>query len=414
MYFIVDYIYRGQKKKETINANDRRDASKKIKRSYKGAIVTKVAQTSAPIEESFQNFQKNVNKLLKSKISIDEKIGIVRQIAVMTDAGIPIHDVIDDIVLHSINPTVKDIFGAVSNDLNAGKSMYEALEPHKDQLGHITMVMTQLGESTGNFPEAYFKLSDIMENMRDNKSKFMKAIRYPITTLIALAIAFTVVIMQVVPKFRKIFSQLGADLPLATKFLLNAESFLSHYGLYLLIGIFGGISFFIYTYKHNRDFKYQVDKVLAHPKFYLIGKVVYLSSMYSYTLVFSSLIKAGIPVSEALNIALGVVDNLYIKKKLESISINIGVGVSLSEAFEESGMFDNMMLQMIRAGESSGELDKMLEKIRDYYDMNFQNLVDNLSAYIEPIMIALIAGLVLLLALGIFMPMWDLGKAAKG
>jgi len=414
MYFLVDYIYRGQKRKETINANDRRDASKKVKRTYKGAIVTKVAQTSAPIEESFQNFQKNINKMLKSKIKIDEKIAIIRQIAVMTDAGIPIHDVIDDIILHSVNPTVKEVFGSVSNDLNAGKSMYDALFPYKEQLGHIVMVMTRLGETTGNFPEAYFQLADILENMRDNKAKFMKAIRYPITTLIALAIAFTVVIMQVVPKFRKIFENLGADLPIATKFLLNAESFLSHYGLYLLVAIIGGISFFVYTYRKNMDFKFQVDKVLAHPKFYLIGKVVYLSNMYSYTLVFSSLIKAGIPVSEALTIALGVVDNLYIRKKLESISTNIGVGVNLSDAFKESGMFEDMLLQMIRAGESSGELDKMLMKIRDYFNMNFQHLIDNLSAYIEPIMIAMIAGLVLLLALGIFMPMWDLGKAAKG
>ncbi len=414
MYFKVNYIFRGQKREDIVEASDRFDASRKIKREYKGAVVTKITQTAAPVEETFKEFTKSLNKLVKSKISIDEKIAITRQIAVMTDAGIGIHDVIDDIVLHSVNPAVKEVFGAVSNDLNAGKSMYDALLPHKEQMGHVVMAMTKLGETTGNFPEAYFKLAEILENMRDNKAKFKKAMRYPITVLVALAIAFTVVIMQVVPKFRKIFSQLGADLPLATKFLLNAESFLRNYGGWIILGIVVGLGAFIYTYKNNMEFRYKVDKILAHPKFYLIGKVVYLSNMYSYTLVLGSLIKAGIPVSEALNISIGVVDNLYIKKKLESININIGRGVNLSDALEQTGLFESMLLQMIRAGEASGELDKMLAKVTDYFNMNFQHLIDNLSAYIEPIMIAMIAGLVLLLALGIFMPMWDLGRAAKG
>jgi len=153
---------------------------------------------------------------------------------------------------------------------------------------------------------------------------------------------------------------------------------------------------------------------LANPKFYLIGKLVYLSNVYKYTLVFGSLIKAGIPVSDALNTAIGVVDNLYIKKELESINTNIGRGVSLSESFEQTNLFENMTIQMVKAGENSGQLDQMLAKVTQYYNMKFQNLIDNLSAYIEPIMIAMIAGLVLLLALGIFMPMWDLGRAARG
>ena len=136
--------------------------------------------------------------------------------------------------------------------------------------------------------------------------------------------------------------------------------------------------------------------------------------MYNFTLVLGTLIKSGIPVSEALNTALGVIDNSYLKKQLETINVNIGRGVGLSEAVEQTGLFDNMSIQMIRAGESSGQLDQMLDKVSNYYNMKFQNIIDNLSAYIEPIMIALIAGLVLLLALGIFMPMWDLGKAAKG
>jgi len=413
MYFKVNYLYRGSKNSSVVKADNKVEASSLVKREKGSIVVINIQPTSAPVEETFTSISKNFNSIFKQKMNIDEKISNIRQIAVMTDAGIPINDVLEDIVSSSKNPATKEIFSSITNDINSGKSMSQAIEPYKNEMGHIVTAMTRLGETTGNFPEAYHKLADILENIRDNKAKFKKAIRYPITVLVAITIAFIIVITQVVPKFREIFAELGADLPYATKFLLATESAFRNYGLYI-------IAFFIilfllirYFYKNNDDFRYKADKILASPKFYLIGKVVYLSNMYNYTLVFGELIKAGIPVSEALNTAVGVVDNRYIRKQLEGINVNIGRGVGLSEAFEQTGLFDNMTIQMIRAGEDSGQLDKMLDKVTGYYDMKFQSLIDNLSAYIEPIMLALIAGLVLLLALGIFLPMWDLGKAAQ-
>ena len=169
----------------------------------------------------------------------------------------------------------------------------------------------------------------------------------------------------------------------------------------------------LYYYKNDKDFKYKVDKILVHPKFYLIHKVIFFSSMHQYTLVFGELVKSGIPVSEALDTAVGMVTNAYIKEKLLTVNANISRGISLSDAFEQTELFENMLLQMIRAGEQGGQLDAMLGKVTDYYDARFQDLIDNLAAYIEPIMLFFIAGLVLLMALGIFMPMWDLGKAVK-
>jgi general secretion pathway protein F len=135
--------------------------------------------------------------------------------------------------------------------------------------------------------------------------------------------------------------------------------------------------------------------------------------MHKYNLVFGELVKSGIPVSEALVTAVGMVDNLAIKEKLLTVNANIGRGMNLTEAFELTGLYQNMLLQMIRAGESGGQLDTMLEKVTQYYEMEFQNLIDNLAVYIEPILLFFIAGLVLLMALGIFMPMWDLGKAVN-
>jgi len=414
MYFKVDYIFRGKKSSSVVEANNKFEASSILKRDMGNIIVTNTQATSEPVDKVFENFSKSIASTFSQKMSEDEKISNIRQIAVMTDAGIPINDVLEDIVESTKNPATKSIFSSIANDINAGKNMSAALEPYKETLGHIVMAMTRLGETTGNFPEAYHKLADILENIRDNKAKFKKAMRYPITVVIALILAFVAVVTMVVPKFREIFAELGANLPMATKFLLATESFFRNYGPYIIIFIIVFIFLFRHFYKTSDDFRYKVDRVLANPKFYLIGKAVYLSNIYNYTLVFGELIKAGIPVSDALNTAVGVVDNKYLRKQLEAININIGRGIGLSEAFEQTGLFENMSIQMIKAGESSGQLDKMLDKVSGYYDMKFQSLIDNLSAYIEPIMIAMIAGLVLLLALGIFMPMWDLGKVAKG
>ena len=198
-----------------------------------------------------------------------------------------------------------------------------------------------------------------------------------------------------------------------TKILLTLEWALSNYGIFILAGLIGIVVAIKYFYKNNRDFKMAMDKMMIHPKFYLINKAIFLSTMHKYNLVFGELVKSGIPVSEALDTAVGMVDNLAIKEQLLSVNANIGRGMSLAESFEITGLYENMLLQMIKAGEAGGQLDAMLEKVTQYYDMQFQDLIDNLSAYIEPILLFFIAGLVLLMALGIFMPMWDLGKAVK-
>jgi general secretion pathway protein F len=287
------------------------------------------------------------------------------------------------------------------------------MEPYTEEFGHVALAMTNLGERTGNISESYHKLADILENLRDNQAKFKKAIRGPLITLTAMAIAFTILIMVVVPKFKDIFSKFKTDLPIPTQILLKLEWSFSNYGPLILL-IFAGLIFLVkFMYKNNKDFKYRMDKMMIHPRFYLINKAIFLSTMHKYNLVFGELVKSGIPVSEALDTAVGMVDNMAIKEQLLTVNANIGRGMSLAESFQITGLYENMLLQMIKAGESGGQLDAMLDKVTDYYNMEFQDLIDNLSAYIEPVMMFFIAGLVLLMALGIFMPMWDLGRAVS-
>ena len=413
-YFNVTVMDKGQKRQELIKADNKMTAIKLIKNKFPTDMVIRAVETSAPLEDSIAELFSGISKTFKSKIPINDKISTIRQIAVMTDAGISITDTLEDVANNTDNKQLKDIYFKIFNDINAGNSMSDAMEPYTEEVGHVALAMTNLGERTGTISESYHKLADILENLRNNTMKFKKAIRTPMITLAAMAIAFTILIMVVVPKFKEIFDKFKTELPLPTQILLKLEWAFSNYGLLILLILIGLIVAIKYFYKNNRDFKYKMDKMMIHPKFYLINKAIFLSTMHKYNLVFGELVKSGIPVSEALVTAVGMVDNLAIKEKLLTVNANIGRGMNLTEAFELTGLYQNMLLQMIRAGETGGQLDSMLEKVTQYYEMEFQDLIDNLTVYIEPIMLFFIAGLVLLMALGIFMPMWDLGKAVNG
>jgi len=412
-YFNVTVMDKGKKRQELIKADNKVIAINLVKKKFPTNMIMRAVETSAPLEDSIAGLFSGLTNTFKQKIPINDKISTIRQIAVMTDAGIAITDTLEDVSDNTENKQLKEIYLKMNADINAGNSMADAMEPYTEEFGHVALAMTNLGERTGNISESYHKLADILENIRNNTAKFKKAIRTPMITLAAMAIAFTILIIVVVPKFKDIFSKFKTELPIPTQILLKLEWALSNYGL-LIVAVFFAMIFAIkYFYKNNRDFKYRMDKLMIHPKFYLINKAIFLSTMHKYNLVFGELVKAGIPVSEALDTAVGMVDNLAIKEQLLSVNANIGRGMNLAEAFELTGLYQNMLLQMIKAGEAGGQLDAMLDKVTQYYDMEFQDLIDNLSAYIEPIMLFFIAGLVLLMALGIFMPMWDLGKAVK-
>jgi general secretion pathway protein F len=412
-YFNVTILSKGKKRIELVKANNKIQAMRIAKQTNPNQGVQKAVEVSAPTGAQLDELFKGIKKSFEPKIQLNNKISAIRQIAVMTDAGISIHDAITEVALNTENPKLKQIYQNMGNDINSGKSIADSIEPYKEEFGHVAIAMTNLGEKTGNISGSYHKLADILESIRDNVKKFKKAIRTPLITFAAMGVAFTILIMVVVPKFKEMFERFNSDLPVPTQVLLFLEHILNNYGLYILGGLIILVYGLLHYYKSDKEFKYKVDKILVHPKFYLIHKVIFFSSMHQYTLVFGELVKSGIPVSEALDTAVGMVTNSYIKEKLLTVNANISRGISLSDAFEQTELFENMLLQMIRAGEQGGQLDAMLEKVTDYYDARFQDLIDNLAAYIEPIMLFFIAGLVLLMALGIFMPMWDLGKAVK-
>ncbi len=411
-YYEVNYIQKRQRGSEIIKAMSRRDAILIAKAKIPNGTVLKAYEISAPLENRIEDLKESFfGAMSKKKIKVESLISAIRQLAVMTNAGISIHDSIREVTKSTVDKDLKAIFEQVDEDLNAGKSFTESMMPYKFQVGDVTIAMIELGENTGNMSESLTKLAEVLEEMMENAKKLKSAMRYPITVIVAIAIAFTILMMYVVPKFKEIFEKLGADLPVPTKILLFLEHALNTYGLYILLTIIGIVVYHKYLYKTNDEYKRQIDRYIL--KVYLIGNVIFFASMSRFMLIFTELVRAGIPIAEALDTAVITIDNEEIKDKLASVKVAVERGANLTEAFEDTGLFEGMLIQMIKAGESGGALDKMLEKVSDYYANRFNDIIENLSAYIEPILIGFIAGMVLMLALGIFLPMWDMASAVK-
>ena len=410
-YFIATILTKGKKEEQGFHAEDKKEATKHAKLKFAGIII-KIVEAQEPLELKFKRFQKDLLKnITKKKIKPDMLIASIRQLAVMTNAGISIYDSLFEIADATDDEALKAVFGKVAEDINSGHSLSASLEHFRYEVGNLTIAMIQLGEKTGNLDEALYSLGDMLEEIRSNIVKFKKAMAYPRNVMIAMAIAFTILLTQVVPKFKAIFEQLHADLPVPTKILLWLEHSLNTYGPYILAVMFTTFVVAKYMINNYRDVKYKWHQLLL--KTYLIKGVIKFATLSRFTLVFSELIRAGIPIAEALDTSIAMIDSLPLKEKLLSVRINVEKGGGLNQGLKDTELFENMIIQMVSAGEDSGTLDTMIKKVAEYYKMRFDAIIEGLSSAIEPIMLVMITGMVLLLALGIFLPMWDMGSAVK-
>jgi len=413
-YFVATIMRRGKKEEVGFYAEDRRAAKKHVRLKYgEGSIIIKVVEAAEPLEARLKRLKDNFLKnLKKKKIKQDALIAAIRQLAVMTNAGISINESLSEIAEATTDEALKTVFSKIAEDINAGNSLSRALENFRFEVGNLTIAMVSLGEQTGQLDEALYSLANMLEEIRANIIKFKKAMAYPRNVMIAMGIAFTILIVYVVPQFKKIFEDLHATLPLPTQILLFLEHVFNTYGLYILGGIALFYFLFKYTLENSEEFRFKWHQLLL--KTYLIKNIIKYSTLSRFTLVFSELIRAGIPIAEALDTAIGMIDNLPLKQKLKTVRGAVQKGDTLHRGLEETGLFENMIIQMIRAGEDSGTLSTMIKKVAEYYKMKFDAIIDGLSEAIEPIMLLILAAMVILLALGIFLPMWDLGNAVNG
>lgn len=411
-YFVATVLAKGKREEFPIYAEDKKEANKYAKLKLSGIII-KVAEAEEPFDAKIKRFKTNfLQNIKKRKIRPDALIASIRQLAVMTNAGISIYDSLSEIATSTDDEALKIVFSKLADDINSGYSLSASMENFRFELGNLTIAMVQLGEKTGNLDESLYALADMLEEIRANVIKFKKAMAYPRNVMIAMAVAFTILISYVVPEFKAIFETLGAELPLPTQILLTLEYLFNNYGLYVLAVIFATIMTFKYLINNYRHIRYGWHEFLL--KTYLIKNIIKFSTLSRFTLVFSELIRAGIPIAEALDTSIEMIDNLPLKSKLLSVRITVEKGGALNKGLKDTELFENMIIQMVSAGEDSGTLDTMIKKVAEYYKMRFDAIIDGLSEAIEPIMLFIIASMVILLALGIFLPMWDMGNAVQG
>jgi type II secretory pathway component PulF len=408
-YYEATLIARGKREVHNYMAADRKEA---MAIAQSGGMVIQVREVGLPLGERLVLIKDMlVSKLTHGAPRPQEWIVAMRQMGVMLQAGMSLSDALGESANATQDKRGKMILLKALEDVEAGFSLTASFEKSKEGLGSITMALVTLGEKTGTLAESLLKLADMLEELRLNQMKVKKAVRTPQITLTAMAIAFVVLIMMVVPKFESVFRKMKADLPAPTQFLIGTEYAFRNYGLLIVAVIF--LIYFSNNWmlRNRRNYRLWFDRVTL--RVYLIGSLMSLGFYQRFMMIFSQLITSGIPLTDAMATASGTIDNEYVKLKLAEASRGIGQGKQLSTALEETALFEPMVLQMIRSGESSGELDGMLSRVADYYRMRFNNLVDNFAALLEPILMVFIAGLVLVMALGIFLPMWSLGSAVK-
>ena len=410
-YYKIKLLLKGKEEEVFVKAEQKGEAIQNAEAKY-GGVVVKAELSDMPFDERIKELKNIIEaNFSKKKLDYNAFIGASRQLAALTKAQISIKDSLDNISKNTTDPLVKELFEKASEGIDNGFNLSSTFEQYEAYIGNLAVAMIKLGEQTGALGEALEALADIYEDIETNRQKFKKAMRYPLITLTAMAGAFTVLIMYVVPKFKEIFEQLHTELPLPTRILLGAEYVLNHYlPLMIAIGIALGVTH-KYLYRTSKEYKYKFDAFLLKVK--IIGPVIRYSSISRFILVLTELTKAGIPLIDSLNIANGILENSVLKEKIDGVIKEINQGRSLTEALIQYDLLDNITLQMIAAGEDAGNLDEMLANASAYYKVQFDAIVDGVGDAIEPIMMAVIGGLVLLLALGIFMPMWNMAEAAK-
>lgn len=332
-----------------------------------------------------------------------------RQLHTLLKAGVPIMRALAGLQESSANPAMQSVLGQIRESLDSGRELSMSLARHPKIFTPFYLSMVRVGEMTGRLEEVFLRLFDHMEFERFMSEQVKSALRYPSFVVMAMAVALIVVNIWVIPAFAKVFAGFGAELPLMTRILIGFSNFMVAWWHALIGGVVAaGFAFKSWTSsKHGR---YLWDKFKM--RIPVAGKIVRKATLARFARSFALASRSGVPVIQALTTVAQTVDNDYIAEKVERMRDSVERGESVLRAAIATQAFTPVVLQMIAVGEESGALDEMMEEISAMYQSEVEYELKTLSQQIEPILIVMLGVMVLILALGIFLPLWDLGKVA--
>ena len=304
-----------------------------------------------------------------------------------------------------------DLLKDIRASLDQGRELSAAMARHMDLFGAFYISMIKVGEMTGRLTEVFKRLTEHMEFERDVRERIKQAMRYPMFVMIAMAVAIVILNIFVIPVFAKVFAGFNTELPLITRGLLGFSNWTLTWWPLLAAGSVGA-SVGIKAYLRTPDGRYRWDaRKLKLP---IVGEIVLKATLARFARSFALSSQSGVPLVQALTVVAQTVDNAFIGSRIEQMRDGIERGESISRCAAATGVFTPVVLQMINVGEETGELDNLLFEIAEMYERDTDYAIKGLSASIEPILLGVIGVLVLLLALGVFLPLWNMGSAAMG
>lgn len=344
------------------------------------------------------------------KVSYDDLVMFCRQMRALTRAGIPIIQAISGLAEIGKNELLKNALSDVATRLATGQSLANALSAHDKIFNGMFISMIHIGESTGRLDDAFAKLIRHIELERDTRNRISQAMRYPIAVISAMVIAMFIVNLFVIPQFAKVFKKVGAELPLPTRILVATSEFTVAYWWFMLAVIVGGL-FGFFRYINTEEGRLWWDK--AKLRIPIVGGIFERVALSRFSRSFAMTFESGVPILQALAIVAPTVGNRYIAYHIDAIRRGVERGDSLARTAAAAGIFSELVLQMISVGEETGSLDKLLHDVADFYDEEVDYDLKRMADAIEPIVLVFLGILVLVLALGVFLPMWELGGAMK-
>ena len=347
--------------------------------------------------------------LFRQKVQHVDILLFSRQIHTLLKSGVPIMRALSGLQESATNPAMKEVIRDVRESLEAGRELSVSLARHPEVFNPFYISMVRVGEATGLLDEIFLRLFDHLEFERYMREQVKSALRYPMFVVIAMAVAIVVVNIFVIPAFAKVFEGFGAQLPLMTQILLGFSNFMVTWWPVMLVGTVAAVLAFR-AWVGTSAGRMQWEAIAL--RFPIAGKIVRKAAMARFARSFALGMRSGVPVMQALTNSSQTVDNTYIAAKIEGMRDTVERGESVVRSAIASGFFTPVVLQMISVGEESGALDDMLEEIGQMYQREVEYELKTLGQQIEPILIVSLGVLVLVLALGIFLPMWDLGKVA--
>jgi MSHA biogenesis protein MshG len=372
--------------------------------------VSELAVSESLVKTGFYPYKIEEKTTIVVPQSRKKKVNLVvftRQLFILVKSGVPLSRALRSLETSSEQIELRDLFREIRVNLDNGYELFVSMQRQGKKFSPFYINMVRIGESTGRLEEVLAELYKFLEFEQEMKSRAKSAIRYPIMVISVMIIAFIAMMVFVIPTFGTVYKGFNAELPWQTKILIDTSNFMVSYGVLLFIGIMVMVYMFItYLKTEPGDFWWGKFK-FGIP---IVGKILKKSVLARFSRAFSLSLKSGIPIVQSLSSIEYVIENTYVKKHIESIKESIERGNTLYGGMKSTNFFEPLVLEMIATGEESGELEAMCDEISYLYSQEIEYELKHLSDYIEPVMLLILGVMVLILALGIFLPIWDLGK----